>query len=604
MRKWKELWTAFGYVPKLFRLVYRTDKRYLFYLICEMLSFSVISYPSIFLVKYAFDAMEKQQPFGEFAVICILLLLLQLAVNLMKSFFNSIRPGRTSLVVGRLYNAFHRKSMELDYELLAEKSIQELQVLAGDFIRYRLSNTAWNFVSLFSSLIAFTVSCTLLIQINIWLIAVIVGGMLLDGLLSAKFIGSRFQLDNQIIKNQRHIRYFDEIATSEKSAKDIRIFDLGDKMKEKAVAYIDKNLRLELRKKRSLDLQGGIGTFISHSIDFMIYAALGYYVLEGALSIGSFSLAMGNVALFRQYFGRISNTLLGYSETAKYIEYYDRFMTLESHFRKTGQKPVTLSSDDSFVIEFKDVSFRYPGQTEYALEHMNFIVHSKEKISIVGENGAGKSTLVKLLMRLYDPTEGEILINGVNIKDYDYDEYLSIFAPVFQDYKLFAFTAMENINSFEGSNYEKVRTAAHKSGIDSRIMQLPGKYETFITKQFDEAGVDFSGGEQQKIALARTYCKTQALITILDEPASALDPRAEHALYQEFNDLIGERTAFFISHRLAGTRFCDKIIVIKEKQIFEFGSHAELIQRKGYYYSLYDMQASYYQYPQTIQAEA
>ena len=135
MKKWKELWLAFCYVPKLFKIVYQTDKRYLLYLICEMLSFAVLPYPSIFLVKYAFDAMEKQKPFGEFAVICVLLLLLQLAISLIKSFFNSVRPGRSSLVTGKLYNAFHRKSMEMDYELLAEKEIQELQVFAGDFIR-------------------------------------------------------------------------------------------------------------------------------------------------------------------------------------------------------------------------------------------------------------------------------------------------------------------------------------------------------------------------------------------------------------------------------------------------------------------------------------
>lgn len=226
---------------------------------------------------------------------------------------------------------------------------------------------------------------------------------------------------------------------------------------------------------------------------------------------------------------------------------------------------------------------------------MSFTVHSREKISIVGENGAGKSTLVKLLMRLYDPTEGEILVNGIDIRQYDYEEYLSMFAPVFQDYKLFAFTVGENISSFGNENQEKVEEAARKSGIHGKIMQLPGKYETFLTKQFDEEGVEFSGGEQQKIALARTYCKTRALITILDEPTSALDPRAEYAVYQEFNDLIGERTAFFISHRLASAKFCDKILVIKDKRVSEYGSHAELMQRDGYYHMLYDMQASYYQ---------
>nr|WP_302020807.1 ABC transporter ATP-binding protein [uncultured Acetatifactor sp.] len=595
MEKWRELGRAFGYVPKLFGMVYRTDRRYLFYLICETLSFAALAYPGMFLVKYAFDAMERRQPFGEFAAVCILLLLLQLAVKLIKSFFNSIRPGRTSLVVGKLYNAFHRKSMELDYQLLAEKEIQELQVLAGDFIRYRLANTVWNFVALFSSLMAFLVACILLIHIDIRLIAVVVGGMLLDAFLSAKFVRFRFRLDNRIIKNQRHVRYFDEIATSDKCAKDLRIFDLGGKMKDRAAAYMKENLGLELRKKRYTDLQGGIGAVLSHGIDFAIYGILGYYVLQGALSMGSFSLAIGNIALFREYFGKISDTLVGYSDTAKYMEYYNRFMALESRFRKTGRERVRISADDSFDIAFRDVSFRYPGQAEFALEHMSFTVHSREKISIVGENGAGKSTLVKLLMRLYDPTEGEILVNGIDIRQYDYEEYLSMFAPVFQDYKLFAFTVGENISSFGNENQEKVEEAARKSGIHGKIMQLPGKYETFLTKQFDEEGVEFSGGEQQKIALARTYCKTRALITILDEPTSALDPRAEYAVYQEFNDLIGERTAFFISHRLASAKFCDKILVIKDKRVSEYGSHAELMQRDGYYHMLYDMQASYYQ---------
>lgn len=595
MEKWRELGRAFGYVPKLFGMVYRTDRRYLFYLICETLSFAALAYPGMFLVKYAFDAMERRQPFGEFAAVCILLLLLQLAVKLIKSFFNSIRPGRTSLVVGKLYNAFHRKSMELDYQLLAEKEIQELQVLAGDFIRYRLANTVWNFVALFSSLMAFLVACILLIHIDIRLIAVVVGGMLLDAFLSAKFVRFRFRLDNRIIKNQRHVRYFDEIATSDKCAKDLRIFDLGGKMKDRAAAYMKENLGLELRKKRYTDLQGGIGAVLSYGIDFAIYGILGYYVLQGALSMGSFSLAIGNIALFREYFGKIFDTLVGYSDTAKYMEYYNRFMVLESRFRKTGRERVRISADDSFDIAFRDVSFRYPGQAEFALEHMSFTVHSREKISIVGENGAGKSTLVKLLMRLYDPTEGEILVNGIDIRQYDYEEYLSMFAPVFQDYKLFAFTVGENISSFGNENQEKVEEAARKSGIHGKIMQLPGKYETFLTKQFDEEGVEFSGGEQQKIALARTYCKTRALITILDEPTSALDPRAEYAVYQEFNDLIGERTAFFISHRLASAKFCDKILVIKDKRVSEYGSHAELMQRDGYYHMLYDMQASYYQ---------
>jgi len=594
MRKVRELAAAFGYIPKLFGLIYRTDRVYLCHLICEMLCFSVISYPSIFLVKYAFDAMEAGTPFSRFAAVCTALILLQLGISLTKSRFNSLRPARTSLVVGRLYNEFHRKSMEMDYELLAEKENQELQTFAGDFIRQRLSGTVWNFVSLFSSLIAFAISCILLIRVNFLLMAAVMASLLIDSAVSLKFIPLNFRVNEKILKLERYIRYYEETAVSGAAAKDLRIFDMGGRIVKRIEDCSGEKFRLERRKKIYGDIQGLLGAVNAHGTDLMIYAVLGFFVLRGELSLGDFSLAVGNIALFRQYFGQISSTLVGYTDTAKYIEYYDRFVSLENRFRKTGTEPVSFSGTDHFEIEFRNVSFRYPGQKDYALENFNLKVNSGEKIAVIGENGAGKSTFVKLLMRLYDPTEGQIFVNGTDIRRFDYDEYLSLFAPVFQDFKLFAFTVGENISAFESGRPADVKAAAKKSGIAERVDMLPAKYDTYLSKQFDDSGVEFSGGEQQKIALARTYFKSDARITILDEPTSALDPRAECRVYEEFNDLIGGNTAFFISHRLSGTRFCDRIVVIRDKKVCEFGSHRELMDSGGYYSSLYNMQAGYY----------
>lgn len=594
MKKIKELISAFRYVPKLFKLVYKTDKLYLFYLLCETICFALIPYPATILVKYAFDALEVGTPFYQFSLVCGALILTGFLLGVLKSFFNSIRPSRTSLVVGKLYNAFHKKSMEMDYELLAEKEIQELQSFAGQFINRMLSKTVWNFVSLFSSLIAFIISCVLIAHVHILLIGIIMLGLLLDSVLSMTFISINTKLDEETILVNRHINYYEETATSEAAAKDIRIFQLSHPMKEQAETYIQKKFRLERKKKYFATLQGFISLLNSHGIDFVIYAVLGYSVLQHNLSIGSFSLAVSNIALFRSYFQRISSVLIGYSGTAKYVEYYSKFLAIESKFRKTGTEPIEFSKSDSFTIEFRDVSFRYPGQTDFALRHFNLVVHNKEKIAVVGENGAGKSTFVKLLMRLYDPTEGTILINGVDIKKYDYDQYLALFAPIFQDYKLFAFTVEENISSFDESTMEAVQKAAEKAGIADRIQQCEEGYGTYFTKLFDENGIEFSGGEQQKIALARTYFKSDAKITILDEPTSALDARAEYLLYQKFNDLIGDNTAFFISHRLSSALFCDKILVIKNQGVGEYGSHAELMEKKGIYYQLFQMQSDYY----------
>ena len=594
MKKIKELISAFRYVPKLFRLVYQTDKLYLFYLLCETICFALIPYPATFLVKYAFDALENNMPFSQFSVICIALILTGFLMSVLKSYFNSIRPGRTSLVVGKLYNAFHKKSMEMDYELLAEKETQELQVFADKFIKRMLSNTVWNFVSLFSSLIAFIISCVMLVHIHILLIGVIILGLLIDSVLSVIFVSIQTKLDGKIILIDRYIKYYQDVATDEAAAKDIRIFQMGQPMKDKTEAYLDDKFKLERKKKHYANIKGFLSLLNTHGIDFLIYAVLGYSVLQHTISIGLFSLAVSNIVLFRTYFQKISSVLVGYSETAKYIEYYNRFLSIESKFRKTGTEPICFSKDDSYTIEFRDVSFRYPGQNEYALRHFNLIIQNKEKIAIVGENGAGKSTFVKLLMRLYDPTEGAIYINGIDIKRYDYDQYLALFAPIFQDYKLFAFTLEENISSFDESTPEAVQEAAEKGGIAERVDQCEDGYNTYLSKLFDENGIEFSGGEQQKIALARTYFKSQVQITILDEPTSALDARAEYQLYQRFNDLIGDNTAFFISHRLSSALFCDKILVIKDQRVSEYGSHTELMVQKGYYYKLFQMQSEYY----------
>ena len=411
--------------------------------------------------------------------------------------------------------------------------------------------------------------------------------------LPAAFIPKNFKLNERLMKIGRYIGYYEDTTVSD-AAKDLRVFDLG----EKFIGRIEECNRAKFRilKKKNLysNVQGLLGILISHIGDIVIYSVLGLFVLRGKLSLGDFSLTIANIALFKQYFGRISSTLVGYVDTAKYIEYYNRFVSLESRFRKTGKQPINFSKSEGFEIEFRDVSFRYPGQSDYALRHFNVKIKSGEKISVVGENGAGKSTFVKLLVRLYDPTDGTILINGTDIKSFDYDEYLSVFAPIFQDFMLFAFTVGENISAFEEGRSRDVKDAAVKSGIDERIERLPEKYGTYITKLFDDAGIDFSGGEQQKIALARTYFKSDALITILDEPTSSLDPRAEYEIYKKFNDLIGSNTAFFISHRLSSAKFCDKIMVIKDKRVCEFGTHDELTEHGGYYSMLYNMQAGYY----------
>ncbi len=253
--------------------------------------------------------------------------------------------------------------------------------------------------------------------------------------------------------------------------------------------------------------------------------------------------------------------------------------------------------EDTTQIEFtfEDVSFTYPHQNECTLKNINLTIKNKERLSIVGENGAGKTTLVKLLLRLYEPTQGRILLNGIDIREIDYSEYLRLFSTVFQDFKLFAFKILDNITSLdnESGDLSKVNHCLEKAGLLSKINALEEGVETYLIKIYEENGVELSGGEAQKLAIARALYK-DAPIVILDETTAALDPKAEYEIYTKFLSLVDDKTAIFISHRLSSTKFCDRIVVLREGEIAEIGSHSELLAQKGYYAELFSMQAQFY----------
>ena len=244
------------------------------------------------------------------------------------------------------------------------------------------------------------------------------------------------------------------------------------------------------------------------------------------------------------------------------------------------------------ILKCTGLSKRY-GSVQ-ALNRVDLTVERGKIIGILGPNGSGKTTLVKLLLRLYDPTEGEILLNGVNIKKYDYDEYLAVFSVVFQDFKLFSFSLAENVASGADYDVDKVMGSLHQSGFGERLATMPEGIKTTLYKDFDENGVEVSGGEAQKIALARALYKNAPFI-ILDEPTAALDPIAEYEIYSKFNEIVGDKTAIYISHRLSSCRFCDKIAVFDNGQIVQRGSHDELVaDEDGKYYELWHAQAQYY----------
>ena len=266
---------------------------------------------------------------------------------------------------------------------------------------------------------------------------------------------------------------------------------------------------------------------------------------------------------------------------------------------------IPLPKADAYVIEFKDVSYKYLKAEKYALRHLNLKINAGERLAVVGLNGAGKTTMIKLLLRLYDPTEGVITLNGVDIKKYDREEYYKLFAPVFQDVETFAFPIAENVSMKTGADTDKDRVvkALDEAGLKEKIEGLKKGIDTYITNIVEDDGIDLSGGEKQKLALARALYK-DADVVVLDEPTSALDAIAEQQLYERFDRMIGKKSAVYISHRLASTRFCDNIAMFKDGEMIEYGSFDELMSKNGEYANMFNIQAKYYNEDETPQKGA
>lgn len=321
---------------------------------------------------------------------------------------------------------------------------------------------------------------------------------------------------------------------------------------------------------------------------FALYAVLIYRFLQGGIEIGYFSLAVSSIGIFMGAVKKISASWNQIINNIVSLEYLDRFRSLPERF--DGDKKL---SGEMLRVEFKDVWFRYPGAEKYSLEAVNVTLNKGEIMTIVGENGSGKTTFVKLLLGLYRPTKGEILLNGVNIDRYSDEEYRKIFATVFQDYRLFAYTIRENL-VFDGEyNKAEVETLLTELGLDKKINSLPDGIEQYVGKGYEKSGVDFSGGEGQKIAIVRALLKGSVCV-VLDEPTATLDPIAEMELYKQINALAGEKSCVFITHRLAGVRFGSRILYFENGRIAEQGNCQELLETEGKFYEFYQLQAQLY----------
>ena len=530
------------------------------------------------------------------------------AIAILGGILNRAFGHKETLLYQREAVYYNKKTLGLDYDNLENTEVRQLRRKIVESSRINFHGKQLLLMSV-GRLVNITISAILALILGIemfvlmfasgfsWLIILL--ACLIVGLVAFNVwysfrekdkMGAVYRNVSQTMIDENRI---DEAMDCYNMGKDVRLY-----RQDKLIMKI-KNYAFDLHKKAFRTMESKRYkinmplTFTGILLEAIIYVFVCVYALLGTFGIGSIVKYVGFVetitGCITSYFAVFADIKYNTPFVEDYLAYFDIPQKMYQ-----GSLTVEKRDDNEYYVEFKDVSFKYPGSDTYALRHVNMKFKVGEKLAVVGMNGSGKTTFIKLMCRLYDPTEGEILLNGVNIKKYDYDEYLAVFSVVFQDFKLFSFSLGENVASGADYDVDKVMGSLHQSGFGERLATMPEGIKTTLYKDFDENGIEVSGGEAQKIALARALYKDSPFI-ILDEPTAALDPIAEYEIYSKFNEIVGDKTAIYISHRLSSCRFCDKIAVFDNGHIVQRGSHDELVaDESGKYYELWHAQAQYY----------
>lgn len=398
---------------------------------------------------------------------------------------------------------------------------------------------------------------------------------------------------DEIAENNRKKYYLYNVTYNFAYGKDIRVFNFKEFLNNKYKVILNEGLNITNDIKTKTLKTSLVSIFLLLIREGLAYGYLVYSVLYKGMSIGNFTLYFATIVGFATFMERILDCISDINNQSLYLTDYIDFM-FESEEKEKGIREIP--KDRTYEIEFKNVSFKYPNSERYIMKNLSLKIKKGQRLAIVGVNGAGKTTFIKLLTRLYEPTDGEILINGINIKEFKKKDYFKLFSVVFQEINIFAFSVKNNIALVPEENIDKDRVskAIDEAGMTEKINSLSKGIETSLLKVIDDEGIELSGGQNQRLALARALYKDGEIV-VLDEPTAALDALAEYDIYTKFNEMIGEKTAIYISHRLSSTKFCDVIAFFEDGEIKEYGTHEELLNKNGRYSEMFNVQSSYYQ---------
>ena len=544
-----------------------------------------------YIPKAMIDAIDNGVTVGDMTVIVALLSLLLTLTIWLDPFMKELVRENARIVRMRYAVAAFRKTLTTDYVNIESFEGREKQKRAEAFYNARFSSGA-DFVEqcahFLVCVIGVIASSVLLYKVNYFIILLILLTCVCEFFLLKILKTKQSETTDNYSKLSGKFEYFYKLSKNAEASKDIKLYGFSDYLVKTAADFIYQIEHINAKYTKQSAAISGVRALLNLVRELVAYAYLTYLVLKNRLSVSEFIFCFGIITGFSNW---IMNLVFSFMEISRCCTDCALYREFVEESVSEGKPEVDFGEVRS--IEFSNVFFTYPASDTETIRNMSFKVNKGENIAIVGENGAGKTTAIKLLCGLYYPSEGDILINGRSSKEFSSDSYFDLFSAVFQDYCFMPMTIAENITAEQSYDKERLFAAFDKAGITDKINSLSEKENTLMVKDVYKNAADFSGGEKQKLLLAKAVYKN-APVLILDEPTAALDPISENELYLKYNELTEDKISFFISHRLSSTRFCDRILFIKDGAVAESGTHEELMAKKGAYYRMYQTQSMYY----------
>lgn len=583
------------YSGKMFLLLWQNDRKYLIYLVLDILTSSVLPFINMYLVKYSVEMLTARADYGSYIKLVIAFIAASIVFTNLQSYFNYKRDICGNLIGIKMYKNIYKKTIYLDYEMLLDKEIMEKRELALKVINeMRVTTFTQVFKIVTTNIIVLIGLVAVLSTIDFWIILIALAIIFVNTVSTAVQKKQEINVNNDFVPINRKTAYFFNTGADASINKEIRVYNMMNPLLKMYGDIQNAVLKLVQKSFRIFFVNRTVANLSNALLDLAMYILLGLKVLTTeAITVGDFSLYLSTIRTFNSSVQGLLTSYLDILNNGQYLKNYFEFMNLPTMLE---DKKADILVGHSMVFTFDNVSYKYPGQDNYVLKNISIDINAGEKLAIVGENGAGKTTLVMLLMRMFNPTEGRILLNGTDIRQFSAEEYFKLFSTVFQDFKLFAFQIRDNVSSLDESGRDveqRVDLAIDKVGLRPKMDSLKSGINTYIDKIYENDGVLLSGGESQRVAIAQALYK-DAPVIILDEPTASLDPRVETEIYTKFDKITTGKTAIYITHRLGSIRFCDRAIVLKDGQLLDIGSHDELMHKCPYYAELYNMQARFY----------